>query len=104
MRQAEHAADQQDEGKDRQSTRKNRMAFSPLRGTRGMSSGTRSATNSDGDQDRPPALFDRVAAEHELAELGVDEGPAGTGPAVRLDTALRHRGTDRAVGAGPLRR
>ena len=81
MRQAEHAADQQEEGDDREHDEE-QHGVQALRGTRGISSGTSSATSRMPVRIDPPALVDRIAAEHELAEIGADEGPAGARPAV----------------------
>ena len=44
-----------------------------------------------------------MAADHELLELGRNEGPAGAGPAHPLDAALRDHGADAAIHTDPLR-
>ncbi len=102
MFEAEIAADQHEEGEDREDDEEQQRVEALARRARHQ----QRHQQRDEDyaaQDHAPALVDRIAAEHELLELGVDEGPAGAGPAVGLDAALRDRGADRAVRPGPHR-
>ena len=80
-------------------TRNSRRALSALARQPSASAAAPAARRTGCRPGWPPALLDRIAAEHELLELGADEGPAGAGPAVRLDAALGDGGADRAVGA-----
>ena len=53
------------------------MPFSRLNGTRGIAIGIEADQQQNPGQVDAPALVDRVAAIHELAETRLDEGPAG---------------------------